>query len=362
MRSFLRNIDKIFGKIHVLLFSFFKLSKKKPLKFNRILVIKLWAIGDSVISLSLIRSIKEKYPNSSVEVLTTCNIKDIFKYDKIDKQVSLNSFSGYFSMLFSFNRYDIVFDCEPYFNISALISFIAGKRRVGFSDQYRSRLYTDTIKFRKEQHMVQNYLDMLRVLDIECDAGKLEKIIIPDDELKNVKAFISDEFGDDKIVGICAGISGSVKSRMWYEDRFAELADRIVNDLSMQIVFIDSIRNKPTVEIIRGMMKQNSVSALGKFSLKEEIYLISQCDIFISNDTGPMHIAAAQGCKTIGLFGPNTPVLWAPYGKGNISIYKTELPPSIQNDKAIFEDRNREEYMGVISVDDVFEAVKQLNK
>jgi heptosyltransferase-2 len=73
-----------------------------------------------------------------------------------------------------------------------------------------------------------------------------------------------------------------------------------------------------------------------------------------------MHIAAAQGCRTIGLFGPNTPVLWGPYGKNNTSIYKTKLPPSIQNDKGIFPDENREEFMGPIKVTEVYKAVKKL--
>ena len=106
-------------------------------------------------------------------------------------------------------------------------------------------------------------------------------------------------------------------------------------------------------------MKNKPIDSLDKFTLKETFYLISKCRVFISNDTGPMHIAAAQGCSTIGLFGPNTPVLWAPYGKGNTAIYKTGLEPAIQNDKGIFRECNREEYMGCITVDDVFEAVKQ---
>jgi heptosyltransferase II len=104
------------------------------------------------------------------------------------------------------------------------------------------------------------------------------------------------------------------------------------------------------------------LNSVGVFTLKETFYLISKCTVFVSNDTGPMHIAAAQGIRTIGLFGPNTPVLWAPYGKGNIAIYKTKLEPAIQNDKGIFKKGGREEYMGPVTVDDVFDAVKSCLK
>lgn len=360
MRSFLRNIDKFFGNALVFIFSLLKSSKNRNLKFDIILINKLWAIGDSVISLSLIRAIKDNFPKAQIEVLTTKNIKDIFKYNSTDKQICINSIIGFFTIILSIRKYDIVFDCEPYFNISALVAFMVGKRRVGFSNQYRSRLYSDVVEFRKDQHMVQNYLDMLRSLNIDCDTENLESIIIPEEERKTVLNFISTELKDIKTVGICPGISGSVKSRMWYEERFASLADKIIDELQMQVIFIDSPKNKHIVDAIRKMMNNDSISVLNKLNLKDNLFLISKCDMFISNDTGLMHVAAAQGCKTIGLFGPNTPVLWAPYGKQNISIYKTKLLPCIKNDEGVFEDCDRMNYMGVISVDDVYNAVKYL--
>ncbi|MDD2387568.1 MAG: glycosyltransferase family 9 protein [Bacteroidales bacterium] len=360
MRGFLRNIDKYCGKIKVFLFSLFKKSHKKDLKFNRILIIKFWAIGDSVISLSLIKALKEKYPDCKIDVLTSKSVKDVYKCGSADNIIRIDSFFTICKLLFQFNKYDLTLDCEPYFNISALFSFYLGKRRIGFADQYRSRLYTDVVKFRKDQHMVQNYLDMLRVVGVDYQTDSLVKLIVSDDVRFKVDNYIKENFSDKKIVGFCTGISGSVKSRMWFEDRFAQLADKIVQELDYQVAFLDSLSNQETVETIRNMMNEDAISTLGKLSLKEVFYFISKCDVFISNDTGLMHIAAAQGCKTIGLFGPNTPVLWAPYGKNNVSIYKTDLLPSIQNDKGVFEDRNREEYMGVISINDVFEKVKRL--
>ncbi|MDD2636662.1 MAG: glycosyltransferase family 9 protein [Bacteroidales bacterium] len=360
MRAFLRNIDKYCGKIKVFAFSLFKTSKKKKLKFNRILIIKFWAIGDSVISLSLIKALKEKYPNCKVDVLTTKSVEDVYKCGNADNIIRIDSFFNICKLVFLFNKYDLTLDCEPYFNTSALFSFYLGKRRIGFSDQYRSRLYTDVVKFRKDQHMIQNYLDMLRLVGIDYQTDSLVKLNVCDGVRCKVDNYIKENFSDKKIIGFCAGISGSVKSRMWFENRFAELADRIVQNLDAQVVFVDSLSNQGTVEYIRNMMNENSISTIGKLNLKEVFYFISKCSVFVSNDTGLMHIAAAQGCKTVGLFGPNTPVLWAPYGKNNVSIYKTKLAPSIQNDKGVFEDRNREEYMGVISVDDVFKIINTI--
>ncbi|MBI2653126.1 glycosyltransferase family 9 protein, partial [Candidatus Woesearchaeota archaeon] len=91
---------------------------------------------------------------------------------------------------------------------------------------------------------------------------------------------------------------------------------------------------------------------------------------FIGNDAGPMHIAAAQGVKTIGLFGPNLPIRFGPYGKGNTSLYKgynCEFSPCINVHKGQVPDclypRNSNDYqkcMKNISVNDVLKEVEKL--
>jgi len=360
MLSLLRYIDKIAGTVIVFILSLFQ--KEKPANDNhtRILIIKLWALGDSVLSLSLIRGVRESYKNCSVDVLIMPRVKDIFESYSIDNILCLNSFKDLKRLLRKSNKYDIVFDCEPYLNISAIMSFLIGKHRIGFVKQYRSKLYTRTIEFRKDQHMVQNYLDMLRSLGKDYDTNKLEEILVPQAELQKVKKYIEDNFSNENIIGICPGISESSKNRMWFEDRFAKLADLIITELNCRVLFIDSVKNSKVTEKIMSLMKCEAINTIGKFNLKETFSLLSQCHVFISNDTGPMHLAAAQGCKTIGLFGPNTPVLWAPYGDCNVAIYKTNLEPCIQNDKGVFKNKNRIGYMGPIEVDDVFNTVKDI--
>ncbi|HNQ68870.1 MAG TPA: glycosyltransferase family 9 protein [Bacteroidales bacterium] len=360
MLSLLRYIDKTAGSIIVFILLLFKKDKSVNDNHKRILVIKLWALGDSVLSLTLIRGIKESYKNCSVDVLILPRVKDIFESYDIDNILYLNSLKDLQKILKKSEKYDIVFDCEPYLNISAIMSFLIGKHKIGFGNQYRSKLYNHTIEFRKDQHMVQNYLDMLRSLDKDYDTNKLEELLVPEAELQKMKKYIEDNFSNENIIGICPGISESSKNRMWFEDRFAELADLIITELDCRVLFIDSDKNRKVTEKIMSLMKCEAINTIGEFNLKETFSLISKCRIFISNDTGPMHIAAAQGCKTIGLFGPNTPVLWAPYGDGNIAIYKTKLEPCIQNDKGVFKNKNRMGYMGPIEVDDVFNTVKDI--
>jgi len=97
---------------------------------------------------------------------------------------------------------------------------------------------------------------------------------------------------------------------------------------------------------------------------------MTKCKLFVGNDSGPMHVAAAQGIKTLGLFGPNLPVRFGPYGKGNIGLYKgynCEFSPCINVHKGQVPDclytRNSNDYqkcMKNISVDDVLKEVEKL--
>jgi len=354
-----RIIDKYAGFIIVLILSFFRFFDKQRTNQRKFLVIKLWAIGDSILTLSLIKGIRESFKESTIDVLIRTRVKDVYECYPVDRIYNLDSFPDLLNLLRMHRHYDVVFDCEPYLNLSAILAFYLGKERIGFSNQFRSRLYSIKTNFRKDQHMVRNYLDMLKLLGKQYDVPVLEKLTVPVKDKIKVDDFISRELQGKTIVGITPGVAGSSKNRMWFEDRFAELADKIVDLLSCEVVFIDSPGNKETVNKVISLMKHQPVNTLGIFTLKETFYLISLCTVYLSNDTGPMHIAASQGCRTVGLFGPNTPLLWGPYGTGNIAIYKTKLKPAIQNDKGVFREGNREGYMGGISVDDVFEAIQE---
>jgi heptosyltransferase II len=354
-----RFVDKYAGNVMVAILSLFRVFDKKTAEKQKFLVIKLWAIGDSILSLSLIRGIRESFPGCTVEVLIRSRVKDVFECYPVDGILNIDSVKDNLRLLRKFRQYDMVFDCEPFFNLSALLSFYLGKERAGFSSQFRSRLYTQTTPFRNDQHMVRNYLDMLGQADNQYVVEKLESLSVTEEERNHVDSFLSSALQDKKIAGITLGVADSSKNRMWFEERFAELADRILDHPGYGVVFIDRALNHETVELVISMMKRKPVNTMGIFTLRESFYLISRCSVYISNDTGPMHIAAAQGCRTIGLFGPNIPALWGPFGKGNIAIYKTSLPPAIRNNEGIFGEGNREGYMGNISVDDVFDAVKE---
>ena len=159
---------------------------------------------------------------------------------------------------------------------------------------------------------------------------------------------------------------------MWPFDRYAGLCDEVPARYNAKIIFVGSPDEAELINKIQDIMekKNKAINSAGNITLNQLFYLISKCDLFIGNDAGPMHIASAQGIKTLGLFGPNLPTRFGPYGKGNIGLYKgnnCEYSPCINVHKGQVPDclypKNSNDYqkcMKNISVDDVLKEIEKL--
>ena len=120
---------------------------------------------------------------------------------------------------------------------------------------------------------------------------------------------------------------------MWPIENFAKLIEQICSKKkNAKIILIGADYEKKLNNSILNLIdskriKNNAFNYAGRFTLKQTFYLISKCNIFIGNDSGPMHIGAAMGVKTIGLFGPNLPIRFGPLNKKSRAIYK-QMPCS----------------------------------
>ncbi|MBC8500878.1 MAG: glycosyltransferase family 9 protein [Nanoarchaeota archaeon] len=363
----IRVIDKYFNGLLCLIIGF--LSKlfysKQPKKPTKIAFIKLWAIGDSVTTLPLIKSVKEKYKKTSVIVIAKKRNFSVYKNQKFIDCIVLLEGRNVLKILGLFRKFDLVFDLEPYLNFSALLAWYIGKTRIGFSDQTRSTLYNETSAFPRNKHIVDIYMGLGELVGIKKRITNLLKLKVREKDKKKADSFLKQSYIKkfDLLVGICPGAAESVRERMWPKERFVTLADKIVKKYGAKIVFIGSPKESKLIEQIKNKMTEPSINVAGKLTLEQTFSLIEKCKIFISNDTGPMHIAAAQGCKVIGLFGPNTPKRWAPFGKGNISLYhKTECSPCIVNEKGIMPKCFNREFQKCMKLITVEEVEKHLKK
>ena len=121
---------------------------------------------------------RKNYPDAEIDILATSRNKDVFfNNENIDnlKLIRLNPFSLVGFILKNFRNYDLVIDMEEYLNVSAILSFFAGKEIIGYSHGSRAKLYDHKVKYNDRQHVVQTFFDLVREINIKYDSDKLPK-------------------------------------------------------------------------------------------------------------------------------------------------------------------------------------------
>jgi heptosyltransferase-1 len=110
------------------------------------------------------------------------------------------------------------------------------------------------------------------------------------------------------------------KTKLWPEKNFAVLADRIIDQHKALVIFSGSPDDRTANGRILEQMSNTALNWAGETSLKELAALASLSDLFITTDTGPMHLAAAAGARVLALFGPTAPWRTGPYGPSHIVV------------------------------------------
>lgn len=377
----LKRIDKIVGTpICILLGMMDKLLFRKnsfPPNPKKILVIKFIAIGDAVVTLPTLRALKKSFPKSHLAILVTPRVREVVEgcpyLDEIMYYDILGGDRGIKGLLkiirqIRERKFDLIIELEQYYRITTLISYFAGvKNRVGFDlpGQGRRGLYTMLVPYLTDKHEVEAFLETAKQMGADTSEKELVEIWISREDREYVRKFLMEAGITEKdfLIGIHPGSSTSATSRRWAPEKFGNLADWLIKEYDAKVVFTGAPSEVKLINEILGFMTTNPAVAAGKTNLKQTAEIAKRCKLFISVDTGPLHIAAAMKTKVIGLFGPNTPLKWGPYGDGHITIYKA-LACSPCTKQYLGQVSNCEDpiCMKNITVEDVQAAVLQMLK
>ncbi len=312
------------------------LKKRRPAEINKVLVIRIWGAGDLIIALPAIGALRESFPKAQVVMLVTANIKDIIEGDPgLDRLIALDvssiprvvrSFSSALSQIRQ-EHFDLVVDLEQYSRTSALFAYLSGVgMRVGFDTikQWRGFLFTNRVVFNTEQNVRECFLDLVSAVGIAPPDKKLGKLWVAAEDRASALALLKAEGvrDGDVVAGIHIGSSENALSKRWPKERFAELADRLVKERGIRPVFVGGPSETRDIEETIKLMDAEAINVAGKSTLKQLAAILERCQLFIGNDSAPMHIAAAMGTPTIGLYGPSSPLRFAPHGQEHIQLYR----------------------------------------
>lgn len=369
--------DKHFGRLLAYILSFFSRGSTSsiPKHPTRILCIQLWGVGETVLTLPAIKALQKKYPNASLSILVTSRNKDVYYgFENVTLiELMLDPFSILSFVLHHRSYFDIVVDLEEYLNVSALIAFFVGRVRVGFDHGARARLYSHTTTYDDTQHCRDTFLDLARVLGADYTKKDLIGLSFSKRDREYVDLLLKGmDVGSGPLIGFAPGVAESARSRMWSLRRVSGVCEKILSRHKGAIFFVGTRDESSLVEKVLSYFsnedyKARCVNLCGALSLTQLFYFVQKCCVFIGNDAGAMHVAAAQGVSTIGLFGPNLPDRFGPYGKANVALYKKDAcsySPCVNVHKGQVPDclykkgsKDYQKCMKAISVDEVYKAV-----
>jgi lipopolysaccharide heptosyltransferase II len=304
--------------------------------FKRILIVRTDRIGDVLLSTPVIKAARDNYPSAYIAMMVSPFAKDIVDGNPYLDEVIIYDKDGLHkswvrSIKFALNlkkkRFDLAIILHPT-NRAHLVTFFACiPRRVGFNRKL-SFLLTDRIKHTKqlgEKHELEYNLDLVKYLGIESKDKDIFMPIRQESEEWVDELFKEQGFKDsDKLLAIHPG--ASCPSKIWPDERFAELADRLAQKYGLKVLVVAGPKDISLAQNVARQMNSRAINLAGRISLSQLASLLKRCQLFISNDSGPVHISSSIGTPVISIFGRSqkglSPKRWGPVGKCDRSAYK----------------------------------------
>jgi len=316
----------------------------------KILIVKLSAIGDVVHTLPALCALRSAYPKAHITWLIEEAAADlVIGHRALDRVIvsrrkhwieQLKGLGhrkamleiGAFWRALRDTHYDLVIDFQSLLKSAVLVWLARGRRKIGFD--------------RGMQHQEHSYLFLNeRVPPVDMDVHALTRGLMlveavgvrSETVIYDLPIAARDRRRIDDLLVAC-GIDGRRpvvainpvalwETKLWLNDRFAALADRLISELGVDVVFTGGPADDFVIDDIRGQMRQSAGDLSGRTTLKMLAALYQRACLLVTTDTGPMHLAAAVDTPVVALFGPTAPWRTGPYGRHH-RVIRTAPPCS----------------------------------
>ncbi|MBF0572572.1 MAG: lipopolysaccharide heptosyltransferase II [Desulfamplus sp.] len=364
-------------------------------KKTKILIRAANWVGDAIMTTPVIRSIRKSYPDAHITLLAKPWVIPVFDNSPYIDEIMVYENDtrhtkgvGTLRLVKDMRKhsFDVAILMQNAFE-AGLITFLAGiPVRIGYNTDGRGLILNPSIKMDKrlkKGHLIDYYRGILKGSNHRF-CGDLRHFI---DDGRKLDLFISDfertealkkltSYGIDSqkqpVIGINPGATGGTAKR-WFPERYAELAKRLSEQFNTKILIFGGQADKELGDKISEIASQSDgktidqaspicVNLAGKTTLRQAFALIEKCDLFITNDSGLMHAAAALGTKQIAIIGSTDHIATAPSSLNSIMI-RVSVPCSPCLKVHCPKDKNDTQYhvcMNKITVDMVISEIKKM--
>lgn len=303
---------------------------------RRLLIIKPSSLGDVAHALPTVAALRRRFQTARLTWLVKREWAEVLEGNPdIDEVLAVDlSFSGWPAAIqrVRAGRFDLVVDLQGLLR-SALLSKVSGAPvRVGFANGREGSpwFYTDRVPVPiLGMHAVDRYLLIPRFLGASAEPPPVSDFPLPADPAADdrVSALLASEHIRSGTVLVAMNPTARWATKQWSPASCAETADRLQQQGDVRVVLIGGGEDRVVGERVIRHMRTVPIDLIGKTTLKELIALLRRALVLVTNDSGPMHLAAAVGTPVVALFGPTDPARTGPYGPGHV-VLRSGVPCS----------------------------------
>jgi lipopolysaccharide heptosyltransferase II len=290
---------------------------RQALDQKKILVIKLSATGDVILSIPSLRALRQKFPDAWISVLVGRKSRNIIRNcpyvnDVIvyEEALGKNRLLGILKIagILSKEDFDIAVDLQNN-KVSHLLAFLSGARvRAGHGNhKWSFFLNRKTKNASAALSPLEHQFQVLRLLDIRTFESRLELWTQGQEDAK-MEGFLASQWvsPSQTLVGINPGSSLRWPTKQWPLESFAKLCDELARR-NIRVVITGTLEDQPLIEELLSQTRNKPINAAGKTSITELVALVRRCQVFISSDSAPMHVASSVNVPLVAIFGPTDP-------------------------------------------------------
>jgi lipopolysaccharide heptosyltransferase II len=343
--------------------------KPEPADPRRILLVRADGIGDVVLTIPAFRGIRERFPEAKITLIAAPPSRpvvapmpwfDEIRYVDFPWMRAGASWRVVPRAIHEVRRarFDLAVDFRGDARVILFIYLCGIPRRVGLAASGCDFLLTDAVDPPEDSHMLDWSLALLERLGAGVPRTDLELPLAEED-----RGFAATVWREEGLEGAwpVVSIHPDVRwyGRKWDNDRYAAIADRLVERYGARIVLTGAPSEAPCAEDVAARMRHTCVMLAGRTTVGQLAAVLARSDLFLGADSGPAHLAAASGTPVVALFGPNDPVYFGPYGDAHRVVTRRQHFPCspCAQDVCVF--GRAESCMGSLGVDEVWLAVDE---
>ena len=322
---------------------------RRPGDPKSFLVVEPWGIGDVVLSTALLRALRVKFPSARLALLAKSHARELLANSGlVDEVIAFDfpwtAFSGKFAPSKYVRKefqalirelrsrdFDVSLDARRDIRSNLITYFAGARRRIGYDFGGGAHLLTDVLPSGKQnEHKVSDWLALLKPLGINNPDSFAPSLTVTEAEKANARRRLAilGLSTERPIIGVHPGASHAV--RRWDPVRFGAVIDSLVQERGAQVLLFEETEGDSSEITPRHWVRRI------KSDLRGFMALVTQCDLLLCSDSGPMHIANALGVPVTALFGPQRREWYGPRGEWDMVVQVDDMPCRPCFDACIF--------------------------